>query len=157
MLVTKGRLGGKEPVVLLPTVEHVLLDYILRHRPHGQRLARPGDRQTTRQVDRQAVFLSHSTYRYGQRISGETVRSVLDTLRLDLDEPWRTRLHPHLLRHAWGYDLQRLDSPLGLTANMRHRSPASAKDYRAGPELWQAELSRVDAAAADMLRAIAPR
>lgn len=143
-LVTKGRRGGaREPVVLLPPVRQAIWMYLTRYRP----LVSPTP------TDRHAVFVSHATHTYGQRISAQSVRKVLDALRPAVDEPWRRRLRPHLLRHAWAYDLQCAAGPMALTANMRHRSVRSSDPYRAGAELFAEELVAVGNAVTAQLTA----
>jgi integrase len=138
-LETKGRPGkAKEPVVLLPAVRDALWDYLVQYRA----VARDGR-------DESALFVSHSTRNYGHRISDQTVRKVLDAVRAALDEPWRTTLHPHQLRHSWGYDLQRLGGTYAVRAGLRHRSVASADAYAAGPEVFAAELAAASQAMLD--------
>lgn len=142
-LVTKGRLAGapREPVLLHPHVEESLWTYLSRFRPI---VDEPAD-------DAMPVFVSHSLRNYGERVTAQTVRKVLDALRPALDEPWRARLHPHALRHAFGYDLQRAGGDSAVLSNMRHRSLSSGDPYRAGAEQFAIELGALGRSLGEIL------
>lgn len=135
-LLTKGRQGAKEHVVLVPMLGEVISRYALEHRPNAL-TTRSGRADA---VDPHAVFVSHSVQNYGRRISPETVRDVMDSLSGALDQPWRDAFTPHLLRHAFAYSIQRVAGPIALTANMRHRSIRSADAYRGAAGIWAADL-----------------
>lgn len=150
-LATKGRAGGKEPVVLLPVVDAAVARYLLAFRPYGLRPFRRGARQRPRAVERDALFLSHSAHRYGERISDETVRGLIDRLRPALDPPWNRLLHPHALRHAFAHELQRVAGPFAASTNLRHRSLRSMDPYRGSVTQWAESLRQIDAAALDLL------
>jgi len=131
-LATKGhRHGDEDPLMdvpLLGVVRAVLFTYATRYRP-----------VTADEPD--ALFLSHERSSYGRRISDETIRKVVDTLRRVLDPPWNRELAPHLLRHSWGYDVQlTTKSDLAVQVAMRHRSTASARPYRANALMWAKEI-----------------
>lgn len=153
-LVTKGRFGGKEPVVLLPVVDEALMRYVLSFRPYGIRPFKIGSPQRPRAVDRNAILLSHSAHGYGERISDQSVRQLIDRLRPALDPPWRDRLHPHLLRHSFAHELQRLVGMFAASANLRHRSLRSIDPYRGDVHQWADQLREVNAVAAAQLEAI---
>jgi integrase len=152
-LVTKGRHGGKEPVVLLPVVDAALARYLFLFRPYGLRPFRPGSRQRPGAIDKVAVLLSHSAHHYGERISNETVRLVVDRLRPAVEPPWRERLHPHMLRHAFAHELQRSVGSFAASANLRHRSLSSIDAYRSDALQWADSLRQVNAGAAELLAA----
>jgi integrase len=82
------------------------------------------------------VFLSHSVRNYGRRLIAESVRALIDTLRPALDPPWNEQLTPHMLRHAFGYELQKVGGSSLVTANMRHASLHSGEAYAAGAEVF---------------------
>lgn len=133
-LVTKGHRGANEerlPVLLFPAVYDLLWYYITRFRPVT-------DNQT--EEDKQSVFLSHSVVNYGQRVTAQTIRKVVEVLRRSLDPPWDKILTPQMLRHSWAYDLQRYLGGVGVTVNMRHRSQQSITSYEAGVEIFADEL-----------------
>lgn len=154
-LVTKGRYGGREPVVLLPAVDAALMRYVLSFRPHGIRPFKRHARQRPRAVDRTALFLSHSAHGYGERISDQSVRVLIDRLRPALDPPWRENLHPHLLRHSFAHELERLVGPFAASANLRHRSLRSIDPYRGDVHQWADQLREVNELAAAQLAAVA--
>jgi len=127
-LSTKGhRAGGRGclPVLMLPWVEQVIWHYVTHFRPIVS---------DTPLEDQQSIFLSHSVRNYGRRISDESVRAMLDTLRPSLPAPWNTLLTPHALRHSFGYDLQKLVGPGAIASGMRHASIRSIDPYIAGIE-----------------------
>lgn len=133
-LTTKGhRTEGQEllPVLLIPWVYNVLWHYAIHYRPLAADCS---------PENQQAIFVSHSPRNYGTCISDESVRAVLTTLRDTLDPPWKTQLTPHMLRHSYGYDLQKLSGPAAITTNMRHASILSSEPYAAGPETFADEL-----------------
>lgn len=132
-LTTKGhRVGrGLLPVLMVPWVGKVIWHYTTHYRPIVPH-ASPEDQQS--------VFLSHSVRNYGAQIGDESVRAMLDTLRPSLDVPWNERLTPHTLRHAYGYDLQKLLGPGGIAPNMRHASLRSIDPYILGVEAFSEEL-----------------
>lgn len=129
-LVTKGHHGQRLPVVLYQPVEQAIWLYVTRFRPWE---AAPPDSQDT-------VFLSHSVRNYGQGLTAESARALLDTLREALDPPWNEQLTPHMLRHAFGYELQRMGGPSLVTANMRHASLQSGEAYAAGAEVFVEDI-----------------
>jgi hypothetical protein len=114
-LVTKGhRTGGSRlPVLMVLWVATAIWHYAIYYRPVVP---------DTSIADKQSVFLSHSVRNYGRQIGDGSVRTMLDTLRPSLDPPWDKLLRPHTLRHSYGYDLQKLVGPGGITPNMRHAS-----------------------------------
>ncbi len=126
-LVTKGHHGRRLPVVLYEPVEQAIWLYVTRFRPWTTRT--PLDEQD-------AVFLSHSVRNYGRRLTAESVRALIDTLRRTLDPPWNEQLTPHMLRHAFGYELQKTGGTSLVTANMRHASIHSSEAYAAGAEVF---------------------
>jgi integrase len=129
-LVTKGHRGANEerlPVLLFPAVYDILWSYITRFRPVT-------DNQT--EEDKQSVFLSHSVVNYGQRVTAETIRKIVEVMRPSLDPPWDKILTPQMLRHSWAYDLQRYLGEVGVMVNMRHRSQQSIAPYKAGIETF---------------------
>lgn len=133
-LTSKGhRAGGvrRLPVIMVPVVADAIWHYTTLYRPVLP--DSPLD-------DQHSVFLSHSVRNYGRRISDESVRAMLDTLSSSLDPPWDKRLTPHTLRHAFGYDLQKLVGPGGIAPNMRHASLRSIDPYIADVEAFADEI-----------------
>lgn len=130
-LVTKGHHGQRLPVVLYEPVEQAIWLYVTRFRPSVE--STPSDEQD-------AVFLSHSSRNYGRRLTGESIRALIDTLRVALDPPWNEQLTPHMLRHAFGYELQRMGGSYLVTANMRHASLQSGDAYAAGAEVFANDI-----------------
>jgi site-specific recombinase XerD len=130
-LVTKGRHGKRLPVVLYEPVEQAIWLYVTRFRPWAD---------TTPPDEQDAVFLSHSVRNYGRRLTDESVRALIDTLRSALDPPWNEQLTPHMLRHAFGYDLQKMGGASLVTANMRHASLHAGSAYAAGAEVFVDEI-----------------
>ncbi len=153
MLVTKGRAGAKEPVVLLPIVGSAIAKYVLETRPYERRV-RSGALIAIEPVDETAVFLSHSVNSYGRRISSETIRYVVDQVRPALEEPWRSLLRPHLLRHSFAHDLQKIVGPFGGAANMRHHSVTSMDAYRDSALGWADQLVQMNAEADEAMKAL---
>lgn len=127
-LVTKGR-GGESgerlPVILFPFVDEIIWHYATRFRPDTGRSSAEAQRR---------VFLSHSVRNYAEPITPQSVRKLVERLRVALDPPWNRILTPHKLRHAFGHQLQRTAGISAQTANMRHSSPSSGDAYRAGVE-----------------------
>lgn len=68
------------------------------------------------------------------------MRALIDTLRRELDPPWNEQLTPHMLRHAFGYELQKMGGSPLVTANMRHASIHSGEAYAAGAEVFVDEI-----------------
>ncbi len=130
-LVTKGHRGQRLPVVLYEPVEQAIWLYVTRFRPVVNTL--PSDEQD-------AVFLSHSVRNYGRPLTAESIRALIDILRSTLDPPWNTQLTPHMLRHAFGYELQKMGGPYLVTANMRHASLQSGEAYAAGAEVFVQDI-----------------
>lgn len=130
-LVTKGHYGQRLPVVLYEPVEQAIWLYVTRFRPWGN---------TTPSDEQDALFLSHSTRNYGRRLTDESIRALIDTLRDALDPPWNERLTPHMLRHAFGYELQKIGGTYLVTANMRHASLQSGEAYAGGAEVFVDEI-----------------
>jgi len=126
-LVTKGHHGQKLPVVLYEPVEQAIWLYVTRFRPCMA---------TTPPEEQDAIFLSHSVRNYGRSLTAESVRALIDTLRGALDPPWNEQLTPHMLRHAFGYELQKIGGPYLVTANMRHASLHSGEAYAGGAEVF---------------------
>lgn len=126
-LVTKGHHGKRLPVVLYEPVEQAIWLYVTRFRPCTV---------TTPPEEQDAVFLSHSVRNYGRCLTAESVRALIDTLRDALDLPWNEQLTPHMLRHAFGYELQKMGGSSLVTANMRHASLQSGEAYAAGAEVF---------------------
>ena len=126
-LVTKGHHGQRLPVVLYEPVEQAIWLYVTRFRPFVA---------TTPIEEQDAVFLSHSVRNYGRSLTAESVRALIDTLRGALDPPWNEQLTPHMLRHAFGYELQKIGGPYLVTANMRHASLQSGEAYAGGAEVF---------------------
>jgi integrase len=132
-LVTKGHGGEKGerlPVLMQPVVFNSIFHYATDFRPTVN----------IPEVDKRHIFLSHSPRNYGQRITPETVRKIVDVLREALDEPWRKRTTPHKFRHRFAYQLQRLGGPLAVVSNMRHASLSSLDAYSADIEAFADEL-----------------
>ncbi|HEU5379001.1 MAG TPA: site-specific integrase [Ktedonobacteraceae bacterium] len=125
-LVTKGHHGKRLPVVLYQPVEQAIWLYVTRFRPS----------EAASSGSQERVFLSHSVRNYGYGLTSESVRALVDTLRGALDPPWNEHLTPHMLRHAFGYELQRMGGPSLVTANMRHASLQSGDAYAAGAEVF---------------------
>jgi site-specific recombinase XerD len=86
--------------------------------------------------DQHFLFLSHSVQNYGQQLSDQSVRALVNSLRPALLPPWNQLLTPHMLRHAFGYDLQKHGGPAAVVTNMRHASSRSGEPYAAGPEVF---------------------
>jgi integrase len=132
-LVTKGH-GGAEgkklPVLLHPLVESAIWVYATKYRPATDENSVKG----------YPVFVSHSTRNYGQRISAQTVRKIVDALRDSLTPPWDELVSPHTLRHSFASDLQKLGGAAAVVVNMRHASYRSLKPYGASPEIFADEL-----------------
>lgn len=118
------------PVLLYPWVGDLIFHYITKFRPIV----------SSSLENQRAVFLSHSVQNYGERISGQSVRAIIDVLRPALDPPWNEQLTPHMLRHSFGYDLQKLSGPAANVTNMRHASSRSSAPYQGGPEVFADEL-----------------
>jgi integrase len=132
-LVTKGRggaAGEKLPVLLHPLVESAIWVYVTKYRPVTDENAVKG----------YPVFVSHSTRNYGQRISAQSVRKVIDALRSSLTPPWDKLVSPHSLRHSFASDLQKYGGEMAVVINMRHASPSSLAPYSAGPEIFADQL-----------------
>jgi site-specific recombinase XerD len=127
-LVTKGH-GGEDgnrlPVILFPFVDAIIWQYATKYRP---------DVEGGAADEREKVFLSHSVRNYGQPITPQTVRKLIDILREELDPPWNECLTPHMLRHSFGYHIQRAGGSAAQVANMRHASINSGTPYSAGIE-----------------------
>jgi integrase len=132
-LVTKGH-GGTEgeklPVLLHPWVESAIWVYVTKYRPVTDENSVKG----------YPVFVSHSTRNYGERISAQTVRKVIDALRGSLTPPWDKLVSPHILRHSFARDLQIHGGEAATMINMRHASVESLTPYSAGPEVFADEL-----------------
>jgi integrase len=125
LLVTKGHggeFGERLPVILFPFVDKIIWQYVTKYRPQVQ--------------DQRKVFLSHSVRNYGDAITSQTVRKIVDLLRINLTPPWNTILTPHMLRHSFGYDMQMHGGSAAVTSGMRHASPGSSKPYIALIEVF---------------------
>jgi integrase len=131
MYLATKRHKDRLPVLMYPWVRDVIWRYVTTFRPVIP---------SASIEDQQAIFLSHSVRNYGERISDESVRALVDSLRSVLDPPWNENLKPHMLRHSFGYDLQRLGGPAAVTTNMRHASLRSGEPYQAGPEQFEDEV-----------------
>jgi len=131
-LATK-RHRDRLPVLLYPWVRDLIWRYVTQYRPVIL---------SSSIADQQLVFLSHSVRNYGEPIGDQSVRALVDGLRTALDAPWNERLTPHMLRHSFGYDLQKLSGPAAVVTNMRHASSRSSEPYAAGPETFAEELLR---------------
>jgi integrase len=132
-LVTKGHggeCGERLPVLLHPLVENAIWLYVTRYRPVTD----------DNSVNDYPIFVSHSARNYGQRISAQTVRKVIDPLRDKLSPPWNELVSPHTLRHSFARDLQKHAGEAAAMINMRHASLESLTPYSAGPELFADEL-----------------
>lgn len=132
-LVTKGHGGAggeKLPVLLHPWVEGAIWVYVTKYRPVT----------AENSVKGYPVFVSHSTRNYGERISAQTVRKVIDALRDSLTPPWYKLVSPHALRHSFARDLQVHGGETAAMINMRHASVESLTPYSAGPEVFADEL-----------------
>lgn len=140
-LPTKGHRvedGGENlPVLLYPWVGDAIWTYVTRYRPLVQRTP---SRPDARPLDHTFLFASHSTRNYGQPISGESVRALVSTLATALDPPWNMNLTPHMLRHSFGYELQKHAGTAAVVTGMRHVSSRSSDPYLAGPEVWATDL-----------------
>jgi integrase len=131
-LVTKGHRGARErrlPVLLFPWVCEVIWIYLTRFRP-----------PVSAPENQHILFLSHSVQNYGQPLTDQSVRALINALRSSLPSPWNTSLTPHMLRHSFGYDLQKQSGPAAVVTNMRHASSRSGEPYAAGPEVFAEEL-----------------
>jgi site-specific recombinase XerD len=132
-LVTKrhgGPEGDKLPVLLHPFVESGIWTYATKYRPVTEENSVKG----------YPVFVSHSTVNYGQRISAQTVRKIIDALRDKLTPPWNKLISPHTLRHSFASDLQKHGGTAAVIVNMRHASYLSLNPYLAGPEIFADDL-----------------
>ncbi len=139
-LPTKGHQveGNRHvPVLLYPWVRDAIWHYVTHFRPVEACL--PTNR-TVQPLSHSLLFVSHSVRNYGQPLSASSVRAVISTLRRSLDPPWNTTLTPHMLRHAFGYDLQKYGGSAAVVANMRHASSRSSEPYAAGPEQFADEV-----------------
>lgn len=128
-LVTKGHggaTGKKLPVLLHPYVDAAIWAYTTAYRPVTEENSVAG----------YPVFVSHSTRNYGQRISAQCVRKVIDALREFLTPPWDKRVSPHILRHSYAVDLQKYAGEAGTVINMRHASFRSLDAYMGSPEVF---------------------
>jgi integrase len=126
LLVTKGHggeFGERLPVLLFPFVDKLLWRYVTKYRPVADSVT-------------QRVFLSHSVRNYGQPITPQTVRKLVDGLKVELDPPWNEMLTPHMLRHSYAYQIQKVGGEAAVTANMRHASSSSCLPYAAGVEVF---------------------
>jgi integrase len=135
-LPTKGhRLeeGRHVPVLLYPWVRDAIWHYVTRFRPLVS-VEFPG--QVLHSLDHSFLFVSHSVRNYGQPLSDQSIRVIVSTLRVALDPPWSTKLTPHMLRHAFGYDLQKHAGAAAVVTGMRHASSRSSEPYAAGPEAF---------------------
>jgi integrase len=132
-LVTKGRggeQGEKLPVLLHPVVDKAIWVYVTRYRPIT----------TENSITGYPVFVSHSTRNYGERVTDQTVRKVIDRLRGSLTPPWDKLVSPHTLRHSYASDLQKHGGETAVVVNMRHASLSSITPYSASPEIFADEL-----------------
>jgi integrase len=139
-LPTKGhRLdeGRQLPVLLYPWVRDAIWHYVTCFRPLHQ--VEPTSRHLVL-VDHPLLFASHSVRNYGHPLSAQSVRALVSTLRTVLDPPWNTRLTPHMLRHSFGYDLQKYAGPAAVVTGMRHASSRSGEPYAAAPEIFADEI-----------------
>jgi integrase len=139
-LSTKGHRveeGRPVPVLLYPWVRDAIWNYVTRFRPLTS--VEPGS-QERHPLDHPLLFASHSVRNYGHPLSDQSVRAIVSTLRTVLDPPWNTKLTPHMLRHSYGYDLQKHAGPAAVVTGMRHASSRSSEPYAAGPESFADEL-----------------
>lgn len=134
LLVTKGH-GGESgerlPVILFPFVDEIIWHYATKYRPDTRRSS--ADAQNR-------VFLSHSVRNYAEPLTPQAVRKLVERLRVALDPPWDKILTPHMLRHAFGHQLQKAAGLSAQTANMRHASISSGDPYRGGVENFIDEM-----------------
>ncbi len=119
------------PVLLLPLLEAAIWQYVTCFRPVIV---------AERPEDADYIFLSHSANTYGQPLGAQGVYTVITTLRTHLPAPWNVTLAPHMLRHAFGYMLQKLGGQAAVVANMRHKSFRSSEPYAAGAEHFADEF-----------------
>jgi integrase len=139
-LPTKGHrveAGRHVPVLLYPWVRDAIWNYITRFRPLMQRASTSQGMQS---LDHPFLFVSHSVRNYGHPLSDQSVRAIVSTVRTTLDPPWNTKLTPHMLRHSFGYDLQKHAGTAAVVTGMRHASSRSSEPYAAGPEAFADEL-----------------
>lgn len=132
-LVTKGHggAGGERlPVLLHPLVESVFWVYVTKYRPTTAENSVVG----------YPILVSHSTQNYGEQISAQCVRKVIDALRHTLTPPWNKLVSPHTLRHSFASDLQKYGGEAAAMINMRHTSFESLTPYSANPEIFADEL-----------------
>jgi integrase len=132
-LVTKGHggpKGEKLPVLLNPLVDGAIWVYATKYRPVTDENS----------VKDYPVFVSHSTRNYGERMSAQSVRKIIDALRDSLTPPWDELVSPHTLRHSFASDLQKHGGEPAVVINMRHASYSSIKPYVASPEIFADEL-----------------
>jgi integrase len=133
-LVTKGHggeFGTRLPVVLFPQVDAIVWHYVMKFRP---------DTTNYSERDQQHVFVSHSVRNYGQSISAQTVRKLIDALKPFLDPPWKGIVTPHMLRKSFSHHLQGLGGDAATTANMRHSSNSSGGPYSAPIETFMDKM-----------------
>jgi integrase len=139
-LPTKGHRveqGRHVPVLLYPWVGDAIWNYVTRFRPLRQ--CDPSSR-ALQPLDHALLFASHSVRNYGQPLSDQSVRAIVSTLRTSLDPPWNTKLTPHMLRHSFGYELQKHAGAAAVVTGMRHASSCSSEPYAAGPEAFADDL-----------------
>jgi integrase len=139
-LPTKGHRieeGRHVPVLLYPWVRDAIWNYVTRFRPL---VAVEPNSQKLHSLDHSFLFASHSVRNYGASLSDQSVRVIVSTLRTVLDPPWNTKLTPHMLRHSFGYDLQKHAGAAAVVTGMRHASSRSSEPYTAGPEAFAEEL-----------------
>lgn len=132
-LVSKGHGGerGKRlPVLLHPLVESAIWVYLTRYRATTDENSVKG----------YPILVSHSTRNYGESISAQCVRKVVDALRDALTPPWGKLVSPHPLRHSFARDLQEHGGVVATRINMRHASDRSLDSYSAGPEIFADQL-----------------
>lgn len=139
-LPTKGHRAEAErhvPVLLYPWVHDAIWNYATRFRPLT--FVSPGNREL-HSVDHSLLFASHSVRNYGHPLTDQSVRAIVSTLRTTLDPPWNMKLTPHMLRHSFGYELQKHAGAAAVVTGMRHASSRSSEPYAAGPEVFADEL-----------------
>lgn len=129
-LVTK-RHKERLPVLMYPWVRDIIWIYTTQFRPVVV---------TSSLEDQQALFVSHSVSNYGEKLSDQSIRAVIDALRPELQAPWNKKLTPHMLRHSFGYDLQKLAGPAAVVTGMRHASSRSGEPYAAGFDVFADQL-----------------